>query len=462
MIDLLKNKKNKGKKLVVLIDGEHYPQINYDAINILKKKYPGFFSGIIFLGGTEKLVLNNLDDFFKEKVITIKDLDSDFIKALDIFNPDLVYDLSDEPVVNYIKRMKIASFCIFKKSSYMGPDFLFEYEEKNIKINKSSIMIIGTGKRIGKTAISSYVARKLAPANNVCIIAMGRGGPEHPQVIKGSQTNITPEFLLKLSRSGLHASSDYIEDALFSKVTTVGCRRCGGGFSGKFFLSNVREGVEIAEKLDPEIIILEGSGASVPPVQTDYTICVIGANQGWESIVGYLGLYRILMSDLVFLTMCEEPLTDRRNIDFLENEIFKYKSDIKIVKSIFRPEPIYNIEGRKIFMILTAKNMIEDKIKEYVEKKYKCEIIRISFNLSNREKLKKELLECNNYDTILTELKASSVDLVTEFAVENKKHISYMNNVPVILEGEAHLKELLKKLQEKKIREDTAPDNKNG
>ena len=32
MIDLLKNKKNKGKKLVALIDGEHYPQINYDAI----------------------------------------------------------------------------------------------------------------------------------------------------------------------------------------------------------------------------------------------------------------------------------------------------------------------------------------------------------------------------------------------------------------------------------------------
>jgi cyclic 2,3-diphosphoglycerate synthetase len=441
MIDLLKNKKNKGKKLVALIDGEHYPQINYDAINILKKNYPGFFSGIIFLGGTEKLLLSNLDDFFKEKVFTIKDLDIDFIKALDLFNPDLVYDLSDEPIVNYIKRMKIASFCMFKQSSYMGPDFLFEYEEKSIKISKPSMLIIGTGKRIGKTAVSSYVARMIAPANDICIIAMGRGGPEHPQVIKGSQTDITPEFLLKLSRSGLHASSDYIEDALFSKVTTVGCRRCGGGFSGKFFLSNIREGVNIAEKLNPEIIIVEGSGASVPPVKAD---------QSWESIVGYLGLYRILMSDLVFLTMCEEPLTDKGHIDFLESEILKCKSNIKIVKSIFRPEPISSIEGKKIFMVLTAKNLIEDKIKEYVERKYNCEIMRVSFNLSNREKLKKELLACDNYDTILTELKASSVDLVTEFAVANKKHISYMNNIPVILEGEDYLKKLLKKLQGKK------------
>jgi cyclic 2,3-diphosphoglycerate synthase len=450
MIDLLKNKKNRDKKLVALIDGEHYPQINNDAINILKKNYPGFFSGIIFLGGTEKLVVGNLDDFFKEKVFPIKDLDIDFMKALDLFTPDLVYDLSDEPVVNYDKRMKIASFCMFKQSSYMGPDFLFEYEEKSIKINKPSMLIIGTGKRIGKTAVSSYVARQLSPADDVCVIAMGRGGPQHPQVIRGSQMDITPEFLLGLSRSGFHASSDYIEDALFSKITTVGCRRCGGGFSGKFFLSNIREGVCIAEKLNPEIVIVEGSGASVPPVKADHTICVIGADQSWESIVGYLGLYRILMSDLIFLTMCEEPLTDKSHIDSLESEILKYKSNIKIVKSVFRPEPLGSIQGRKIFMALTAKSSIEDKIKEYIEKKYNCEIIRVSFNLSNRDKLKKELLDCNNYDTILTELKASSVDLVTEFAVANKKHITYMNNIPVILEGEDHLKNLLKELHRKK------------
>ena len=101
-------------------------------------------------------------------------------------------------------------------------------------------------------------------------------------------------------------------------------------------------------------------------------------------------------------------------------------------------------------MVLTAKSLIEGKIKEYVEKKYNCEIMGVSFNLSNREKLKKELLECDNYDTILTELKASSVDLVTEFAIEHKKNISYMNNIPIILEGKDHLGKLLKKLQGKK------------
>ena len=127
----LNNQQNKIKRLAALIDGEHYPQVNLDAIKILKERFSGSFAGIIFLGGTEKLVINNLESYFGEKVFSIKNIDIDFMEALDFFKPDLIYDLSDEPVVNYIIRMKIASFCIARNSAYMGPDFLFEPEEKN-------------------------------------------------------------------------------------------------------------------------------------------------------------------------------------------------------------------------------------------------------------------------------------------------------------------------------------------
>ena len=68
MINLLKRKSNNGKGLVVLIDGEHYPQVTYDAILMLKKIYPGDFKGIVFLGGTEKLVMDDLEAFFGERV----------------------------------------------------------------------------------------------------------------------------------------------------------------------------------------------------------------------------------------------------------------------------------------------------------------------------------------------------------------------------------------------------------
>lgn len=163
MKSLLQKKDNKNKKIIALIDGEHYPEVTRDAISLLKNYFSGTFSGIVFLGGAEKLIVDDLEGYFKEKVYIISDLDSDFCSALQYFKPDIAYDLSDEPVIDYRIRMKIASFCMANECSYMGPDFLFNWEKRDIKIPKKTLSIIGTGKRIGKTAISSYIAKLLLP-----------------------------------------------------------------------------------------------------------------------------------------------------------------------------------------------------------------------------------------------------------------------------------------------------------
>lgn len=447
MISLLKRKNNKGKNLIALVDGEHYPQVTYDAVAMLKKIYPGNFKGIIFLGGTEKLVINNLEDFFGEEVYTIKDIDIDFKAALEYFKPDIVYDLSDEPVVNYIIRMKIASFCLANKCSYMGPDFLFSYEKEDIHCSKPTLSIIGTGKRIGKTAVSSYISKIYVQENvNVCVVAMGRGGPRSPQIIRGDKIDITPEYLLGISNKGMHASSDYIEDALTSKITTVGCRRCGGGFGGKIFMTNIKEGIDIAVKLNPDLIIIEGSGASIPDVKADATICVIGAGQNWENIIGYLGIYRILSSDMIIITMCEEPLADRDKINFLEREIKKINPKARIIKTVFRPQPLSDIGGKKIFIAMTASKIIEPIIRDHIENNFNCSVIKMSFNLGNREELRKDLEKNRDYDTILTELKAASVDVLTDYAFKHKKEIIYMNNTPIILGGKGVLEGELKNI----------------
>ncbi len=447
MISLLKRKNNKDKDLIALIDGEHYPQVTYDAIAMLKKIYKGNFKGIVFLGGTEKLAINNIEGFFGEKVYRIKDIDTDFKAALKYFKPDVVYDLSDEPVVNYVIRMKIASFCLANKCSYIGPDFLFSYEKENIHCSKPTIAIIGTGKRIGKTAVSSFISKIYTSEDvNVCIIAMGRGGPKNPQIIKGNKINITPEYLLDISNKGMHASSDYIEDALTSKVTAVGCRRCGGGFGGKVFMSNIKEGISVAEKLNPDLIIVEGSGASVPDVEADATICVIGAGQNWENIIGYLGIYRILSSDLIIITMCEKPLADRDKIIFLEREIKKINPKASIIKTIFRPEPLSDINGKKVFIAMTASKIVEPIIRDYIENNFNCRVMKMSFNLGNREELRKDLEKSKDYDTIMTELKAASVDVVTDYAFKHKKEIIYMNNIPIVIGGNKLLEKELKNI----------------
>jgi cyclic 2,3-diphosphoglycerate synthetase len=383
------------------------------------------------LGGTEKISSGKFEDFFDYEIFPIKDIMKDFSQALDKFMPDIVFDLSDQPVVNHDIRMKIASFCFAKNASYMGPDFYFEAPRERMRLQTPSISVIGTGKRIGKTAISAFIAQAYKKKGlDVIVVAMGRGGPKEPQLLKGSEMEITPQYLLSLSKRGLHASSDYIEDALMSKITTIGCRRCGGGFGGKVFLSNVIEGAQIAQDLKPDLIIMEGSGASLPDVNTHSDICVVGANQSWEEIVGYMGIFRLMISKTIIITMCEKPIADFKSIETLLNNIKSVNPKAHIFLSIFRPYPLGDLYGKKVVVGMTAKNIMSDKIKNYIEKKYKCKIVGMTFNLSDRPKLYEEIKEFDDFDVFLSELKAAAVDVITDFTVKLNKEIIYMNNVP--------------------------------
>ena len=71
------------------------------------------------------------------------------------------------------------------------------------RLKTPSISLIGTGKRIGKTAISTYIAQEYKKLGlEVIVVAMGRGGPPKPQILKGRDLDITPEYLLSLSKQG--------------------------------------------------------------------------------------------------------------------------------------------------------------------------------------------------------------------------------------------------------------------
>src|SRR2546423_6154908 len=69
-----------------------------------------------------------------------------------------------------------------------------------------SIAVIGTGKRVGKTAVTGQVARLLARERDVVVVAMGRGGPAPPEMALVRPTLASP---LELARAGGHASPGY-------------------------------------------------------------------------------------------------------------------------------------------------------------------------------------------------------------------------------------------------------------
>lgn len=420
------------KSAIALIDGEHYLPVTKSALDKISEDYE--LKAAVFIGGTEKIADDKDLAQLGVNVIKEEPVEPAFIKALEDLKPDIVVDLSDEPVLDYRRRFKLASITLHRNISYIGADFYFQPPHLHKILNKPSLGIIGTGKRVGKTAISAYVSRLYKQRLSPVIIAMGRGGPEEPEVLEGDKIELTPQVLLEQSKMGKHAASDYYEDALMSRVRTIGCRRAGGGLAGEPFVSNVLEGAKIANKLDNDLVILEGSGATIPPIKADKNILVIGAYQNTEDVAGYFGPYRLMSADLIILTMSEEPQASPEKIKEMEEAIRTIRPDIEIIRTVLRPKPLSDVSGKRIFIATTAKNGLEN-IKGHIESVYKGNVVAISNELSNRPLLKKAIAESPDFDVLITELKAAAVDVATSVALDLKKEVVYMDNDPMTVDG---------------------------
>ncbi len=428
---------------VALIDGEHYPPVVVDALARAGDRFD--FVAALFLGGTEKIKPADLgsaaDSLYGLPVVCETDWGKGLECVLSTYSPEVVVDLSDEPVLGYVERFRLISHTLSRNVTYVGSDFQFSPPSDLRLCTCPSISIVGTAKRVGKTAISGYAARTLQAAGSygdgespgVVVVAMGRGGPEHPEVIDGRGVGVTAADLLKWSREGRHAASDHFEDAVLSRVVTVGCRRCGGGMAGEPFVSNVAEGAAIAEGLRPALVIFEGSGAAVPPVHTDARLLVAGAHQPLESVAGYLGTYRLLTSDALVLAMAEEPMATRQKVDAIIEAAIDISIDpTMVVPVVFRPRPTASVKGRTVALFSTAPPSQQRMLRNCLEERYECRVAFMSSNLSDRSALRADLdrPEMKQVDAVLTEIKAAAIDVVAEAADERGLDLVFVDNVP--------------------------------
>ncbi len=396
-----------------------------------------------FLGGTEKL---KEETDYGVPLIADEDPVSAVDKALSEHAVDVVVDLSDEPVVGYRERMRIASLVLFAGARYLGSDFELRPPELHTISTKPALAVIGTGKRVGKTAVSGYLARLLAREGfEPGVVSMGRGGPPRPEVIEGHKLEVGSDYLLEALERGSHAASDYYETAALSRVTTVGCRRCGGGLAGEPFVSNVLEGAEIANGLDTGVTVFDGSGAAVPPVEVERRVLVAGAHQDPEYITGFLGTYRLYISDLLVLTMSEEPMAVREKVRDIVEGVREIKPDLAVIPAVFRPRPVGEIKGLRVAYVSTAPPVVLDKLARHLEEHYGCEVVAVSGNLSDRKRLRADLDGMAEAEAYLTEIKAAAVDVVTRRGSEEGKPVFYCDNDPV---GEGLDEELLRLARE--------------
>ncbi|MBI5681437.1 MAG: 2,3-diphosphoglycerate synthetase [Methanobacterium sp.] len=429
------------RKMICLVDGEHYLPVTKSALDMLDNIEHNEIVAVVFIGGTEKL-RDASEEGISEKLERPVHFGDDHHKIpynvigemIKKYDADVVMDLSDEPIVDYSKRFKMATIALENGISYEGPDFKFDPLSEHDILKKPSLKILGTGKRIGKTAVSAYAARLIHEKEyNPCIVAMGRGGPENPEIVRGDQIKITPQYLMEQSDKGVHAASDHWEDALMSRVLTIGCRRCGGGMAGDVFITNMKKGAQLANEVDADFIIMEGSGAAIPPIKTNRHIVLVGANQPIYNIEMFFGPYRIKLADLVILTMCEEPMASPKKVKRIMEFIKEINPEAEVIPTFFRPKPLDDITNKNVLFATTAPDSVKKVLVKHLEDNYGCKVVGTTPHLSNRPLLQKDIVKyIDDADIMLTELKAAAVDVATKDALKSGLDVVYCDNIPIV------------------------------
>lgn len=423
------------QRALALIDGEHYPPVVRFALAELSREFD--VVAAVFAGGTEKVDAGANEAAYGVPVVVGPSAAAALAEAIRLHAPEVVVDLSDEPVLSASDRMALAGVTLGFGVTYRGADFAFEPPRRDTITSTPTLAIIGTGKRVGKTAVSAHVARALkAAGRDIVVLAMGRGGPAEPELIHGDQVALTTDDLLALARQGVHASSDNYEDAVMSRVATVGCRRCGGGLAGDTFFSNVAEGARLADSLDKELLVLEGSGAAIPPVHADATLLVVGAGQGVPYVRDFFGPLRLGIADAVVIAGAEEPVASAGALSELVDAIRRVREDVPIALVTFRPRPLADVSGAKVFFATTAPPGLLPVLCAHLETAFGCEVVGASPHLSNRVRLREDMAVWHGrYDLLLTELKAAAIDVVAAAGAEAGVPTVLCDNEPVASEG---------------------------
>lgn len=428
--------------VLVLVDGEHYPPVT--RWGIAAARTMGYRPvAALFAGGTEKLAAGAPPDLGIPSIVPeAGGVAEALARALDDLRPAAVLDLSDEPVVGYRERMELAGVALARGVPYLGPDFRLDPPISGPPLPVPTLTVIGTGKRTGKTAFGGAVARVakrmgLAPV----VVAMGRGGPAVPQVAEAGSVDI--DRLLDLVRRGEHAASDYLEDAVTAGVTTIGARRAGGGLAGAPFVSNVRPAADLAVRMGAEAVILEGSGSSIPPIPWDAGILVVPAAAPPEYLGGYLGPFRLLLTDLVVLTMARGSHVEPENVLALRSHVERFRADARVLVTDLEPVPLGDVRGKDAFFTTTASGSVAARQVEILEAAHGCRVVGWSARLADRAGLAEDMDEAEGYEVLLTELKAAAVDVACDRALARGAEVVFVDNRPVVVDGEADLPTVL-------------------
>jgi cyclic 2,3-diphosphoglycerate synthetase len=416
-------------RVVALVDGEHHPPVTRWALQSARAAGYDVLAALV-VGGGEKWTPGAPLAAEVPVLDARADPAAALSRSLDELRPDGVLDLSDEPVLGYRERFGLAAVALAKGVAYLGPDFRLEPPIVEPALPVPTVAVIGTGKRVAKTAVGAHVGRLAHEAGlRPAIVAMGRGGPVEPEVVEPG--DVTLPALLTRSDRGQHAASDFLEDALVAGVPAVGARRAGGGLGGRPFATTVGAAARLAAERGAGLVVLEGSGAAVPTVPWDAGILVVPEGVPDEYLAGYLGPLRVLLSDVVVLIIEGASSPGRARLSILESHVHRVRNDTRVVSARLQPVPLGDVRDRTVFFATTARPQVADDLARQLAAGEGCRVVGTTCALADRALLAEELRAAPPYEVLLTELKAGAIDVAARGALDRGAEVVFLANRPV-------------------------------
>ena len=430
-------------RVLAVIDGEHHPSVARDALDRLAAEHD--VAGVVLAGGGEKLSSSVVADPTRHygREVSTGPPEAALRDLAGRVDPEAVVDLSGEPVLGGRARFELASLALALGLEYRAPGLeLRPPPQEPLDFTGPVVAVVGTGKRTGKTAVAGHLAMLLRRRGvEPVLVAMGRGGPPQPELVTADERPSLDQ-LLAIARAGRHAASDYLEDAVLAEVTTVGCRRCGEGPAGEPYDDNVAAGARLAVEQRPDAILLEGSGAALPPLRADRTICITTASHADEQALSHLGPYRLLRSQAVIVTGADALAAEE--LRALEQAIARWCPG-PVIASTFAPEPAAPVApGTRAALFTTA---AEDRAPALARALAEpgIELAVVSTALARRDELAGDLdrAVAAGCELFLTELKAAAIEVVAERAEREGIPLTFIRNRPVALAGARDLDAVL-------------------
>ncbi len=416
-------------RALVLIDGEHHPSVVLDGLAELQRR--GLVPvAALFLGGSEKtagLPELPIPVHSGDPSAALHDLMARYL-------PDVVFDLSDEPVLDHRARFALIGVALASGVAYAGGGFRFEPPDLPRLTTRPSVAVVGTGKRTGKTAVSIALARHWsASGRKPVVVTMGRGGPAEPIVLDPANLGDATSALRTLASRGLHAASDYVEDAIFAGVPTVGTRRIGAGPAGVTVADTFAAGVAAADLLDPGLLIFEGSGTALPPARWDANVLVMRSQLDPEYITGYLGPFRLALADAVVV------VADGGSAAAVVRQM---APEVALFTCRYRVEPTVPVQGRRVMVATTAPEPAGDELAAQFRNLGATSVV-VVHTLSRRDRLLADLEGAPPCDLVVTEVKAAAADVVFPWADRAGIQVGLLHNLVEIDGGLGPLAGLL-------------------